>query len=118
MGRLGQLCLRGRNRVLMAAPIIQTSFAVGEVTPSLWGHVDLARMHSAAATMRNLFVSYRGGAYSRAGTKLVGYSKQIFHTIPPRIISFQFSINQGLVLEFGDSYMRVIQDGGFVLDQV
>lgn len=102
----------------MAAPIIQTSFTVGEVTPSLWGHVDLARMHSAAATMRNMVVSYRGGAYSRAGTKFVGYSKQINHTVPPRIIGFQFSINQGLVLEFGDSYMRVIQDGGYVLDQI
>lgn len=99
----------------MSVPSIKSSFVVGEVSPSLYGHVDLSRYAAAASTMRNLFVRYQGGAYSRAGTQFVGYSKQN-GTIPPRLIPFQFRIDQGLALEFGDFYMRVISDGDFVTD--
>ena len=100
----------------MATPIIQTALVTGEVSPALFGHVDLVRMHSAASTMRNFWVSYRGGAYSRAGTEFVGFSKQTGRSYPPRMIPFQFSINQGLALEFGNYYMRVIFDGGYVTE--
>jgi hypothetical protein len=100
----------------MAVPAIKTSWVVGEVSPSLFGHTDLARYAAAASTMRNLFVSYRGGAYSRAGTAFIGYSKQTGRAVPPKLVPFQFSINQGLVLEFGNFYMRVISNGGFVTD--
>lgn len=100
----------------MASPLIQTSFVSGEVSPALFGNVDLVRMHAAASTMRNMWASYRGGAYSRAGTAMVGFSKQTGRSFPPRLIPFQFSINQGLALEFGNFYMRVIFDGGFVTE--
>lgn len=73
-------------------------------------------MHAAAATMRNFFVRYSGGAYSRAGTALVGISKQTGTNFPPRLITFQFSINQGLALEFGHFYMRVISNGAYVTE--
>jgi hypothetical protein len=63
-----------------------------------------------------MFVGYRGGLYSRAGTAFVGFSKQTGRTVPPRLITFQFSINQGLALEFGNFYMRVIVDGAFVTE--
>lgn len=66
--------------------------------------------------MRNMFVGVRGGAYSRAGTKFIGYSKQTGRSTPPRLIPFQFSINQGLALEFGNFYMRVISDGAYVTE--
>lgn len=100
----------------MAVPAIQPAFTFGEVTPGLYGRFDLARMHTAAATMRNCFVSYRGGAYSRAGTKFVGFSKQTGRAYPPRLIPFKFNVNQGLALEFGNFYMRVVSDGAFVTD--
>lgn len=100
----------------MSVPLIQTAFATGEVSPSLFGHVDLAKMHSAASTMRNMIVNYRGGAYSRAGTKFCGFSKQTGRAFPPRMVTFQFSINQGLALEFGNEYMRVISNGAFVTE--
>lgn len=98
----------------MAVPFIRTAFSAGELTPSLWGHVDFAKFAIGASTLRNMFVSYRGGAYSRAGTKFVGFSKQTGRTVPPRMITFQFSINQGRALEFGNFYMRVIVDGAYV----
>lgn len=100
----------------MSVPIVKTAFVTGEVAPSLFGHVDLARFQSAASSMRNFFVSYRGGAYSRAGTAFVGFSKQTGRNYPPRLITFQFNINEGLALEFGNQYMRVISDGAYVLE--
>lgn len=96
--------------------MIKTSFITGEVSPSLFGHVDLARYAGGASTLRNCFVSYRGGAYSRAGTKFVGFSKQTGRSYPPRVLTFQFSINQGLMLEFGNNYMRVVANGAFVTE--
>lgn len=100
----------------MAVPAIQHSFASGEVSPTLYGRFDLARMHAAAATMRNMWPRYIGGAWSRAGTAFVGFSKQTGRAFPPRMIPFQFNVNQGLALEFGDQYMRVVSNGAFVTE--
>lgn len=102
----------------MAAPFIQTSFAKGEISPSLWGHVDLALFHTAASTLRNMFVSFKGGAYSRAGTHFVGQSKQRpdLGQLPPRIINWDFNLSQGYIVEFGDGYARLIFQGGYVTE--
>jgi hypothetical protein len=100
----------------MAVFIGQSAFTVGEVGPALYGRFDLARFGVGAATMRNAFVRYAGGASSRAGTRFVGFSKQTGRAYPPRLVNFQFNINQGLVLEFGHQYMRVIENGEFVLE--
>jgi hypothetical protein len=100
----------------MAVPVIKNAFTTGEIAPSMYGRTDLERYASAASTMRNMFVSYRGGAYSRAGTAFVGYSKQTGFGAKPRLIPFQFSINQGLALEFGGAYMRVIDSGAYVTE--
>lgn len=103
----------------MAAPFGNSwSYAAGEIAPSLWGRTNLAKYQIGLATCRNAFVSYRGAAYSRPGTLFVGYSKQTIDSdIPPRLITFNFSINQALMLEFGNLYMRVVSDGGFVLER-
>jgi hypothetical protein len=100
----------------MATALIKAAFVSGEWAPSLFGRVDLSKYASAASTLRNFFVSYRGGAYSRAGTAIVGFSKQTGRAYPPRLMTFQFSVNQGLALEFGNLYMRVISNGAFVSD--
>src|ERR1700744_909824 len=100
----------------MAVPLITTSLTTGELSPDLFGHVDLAKYHSGASTMPNMFVNYRGGAYSRAGTLFCGFSKQTGRAWPPRLVPFQFNINQGLALEFGNLYMRVVSDGAFVTE--
>ena len=96
---------------------LQPSFASGELSPSLYGRVDLAKYHAGAATLRNFFVNYRGGASTRAGTKFVGQSKQpAAGGYPPRLIPFQFSLSQGYVLELVNRYMRIIANGGYVVE--
>ncbi|MFA7278767.1 MAG: ubiquitin-activating E1 FCCH domain-containing protein [Sterolibacterium sp.] len=99
----------------MTLPSIQNSFVAGEISPSLFGRTDLAKWHNGASTMRNFFANYRGGASSRAGLAYVGTCKQTGDN-PPRDIRFQFNINQGYALEFGDNYMRIKSDGAYVIE--
>lgn len=102
---------------------IQNSFAAGEFSPSLFGRTDLKKYHSAASTYRNMFTNYRGGAASRAGYAYVGTCLQTAINranatdYPPRDIPFQFNILQGYALEFGDQYMRIKTNGGYVVEQ-
>jgi hypothetical protein len=100
----------------MAVQFGKTSFAAGEIAPALWGHVDLGKVEIAATTMRNMFVDYRGGARSRAGSLFLGQSKQRPFQSPPRIISWQFNNQQGFVLEFGDHYIRFYSAGARVVE--
>ena len=100
----------------MSVAVDFPSFSSGEVSPNMLGRVDLARLKSSATTMRNMFVRHTGGAFSRQGTSFIGYSRQTGRSYPPRLIPFQFNNDQGLVLEFGNNYMRVIFDGALVTD--
>jgi hypothetical protein len=100
----------------MAQPVILPSFAAGELAPSMYGRVDLAKYHVGAALLRNYFVDYRGGASSRTGTKFVGQCKD--STQANRLIGFQFNTLQAYVLVFGNQSMRVVMNGGYVLEPV
>ena len=99
----------------MTINAIQPSFAAGEIAPNLWARVDLAKFHIGARTLRNFFVLPGGGAANRPGTAFVGRCKY-GTTYPVRLIPFQFSTVQTYCLEFGHLYMRVIMQGGYVLE--
>jgi len=102
----------------MVATVGLSSFASGEVSPSFWGHFSHQKFAVACSTLRNCFVSIRGGAYSRAGTKYVGKAKQAAAagSVDPRITSFQFNVKQGYILEWGDKYVRFIANGGYITE--
>lgn len=100
----------------MSVPFIQSAFTTGEIAPSLYGQVSLQKYHVAASTARNCFVNYRGGLYSRAGTAYCLRSKQPYGSGPPRMIDFEFNINQGLALEFGNKYIRFFSGGAPVVE--
>ncbi len=97
------------------AAINQPSFAAGELSPSLFGRTDLAKYRAGAQELRNFFVLAQGGAATRSGTAIVGRCKQPYGT-KPRNIDFQYNTLQSYILEFGELYMRVIKDGGYVLE--
>lgn len=93
---------------------IQTSFTAGELAPSLHGHVDLDKYQTGLKTCRNFIVQAHGGVINRPGLQFIGSSKDSSKLA--RLIPFEFSITQTYALEFGDLYMRVIKDGGHVLE--
>jgi hypothetical protein len=97
----------------MGNSIIQPSFTGGELSPSLFGRVDLARYASSLKTCRNMVAQIYGGAKNRSGTKFLAGVKT--HTKRVRLIPFEFSTTQTYVLEFGHLYMRVYKDGAQVV---
>src|SRR6266705_344526 len=97
----------------MGQPVIQTSFAAGEWAPSLYARVDLAKYHSGAALLRNFFVDYRGGATAMPGTK---YVIQTQFNLTTRLIPFKAAFTINYLLEFGDRYIRFINNGAPVLE--
>ncbi|CAJ0802982.1 hypothetical protein LMG18090_04370 [Ralstonia mannitolilytica] len=98
----------------MAQPVILPSFGAGELAPSMYGRVDLAKYHVGAARLRNYFVDYRGGASSRTGTQFVGQVKD--SSTPNRLIPFQFNTQQTYALVFGNQSLRFVTNGGYVLE--
>lgn len=96
----------------MTTPLIQTSFAAGELSPQLYSRVDLAKYSVGTALMKNFFVDVRGGASTRPGTQYVG------RCLPGvnRLIPFQFNTLQTYVLVFSDRAMRVVKDGALVTE--
>lgn len=92
--------------------IIQRAFASGEISPALYARVDFFRYQSGLRTCRNFFVMRHGGATNRPGTEFVGEAKDSSKAI--RLYEFIFSDTQAFVLEFGDQYIRIIEDGSYL----
>ncbi len=92
---------------------IQYSFAAGEISPALWGRIDLEKYRTGASFMRNFFVDFRGGAANRAGTQFVGPCTNEDDD-PPCLIPFIYGTGDSYNLLFDDNGMMVIFDGDFV----
>jgi hypothetical protein len=93
--------------------LIQPSFAAGEISPQLFGRVDLAKYKTGLALAYNFFVDFRGGISNRQGTEYLANAASNGNV---RLVPFQFNNEQTYMLEFGNGYMRVIKDGGYVLE--
>lgn len=98
----------------MSENVIQSSFAAGELSPSLFARVDFAKYRSGAATMRNFFVDYRSGASTRPGTEFIRPSK--FKGDKIRLVRFQQSTTVTYLLEFGHGYIRFVSQGSSIVE--
>jgi len=90
------------------------SFTGGELSPSLYARVDLAKYQQGLRTCKNFLVQRHGGVANRPGTMFVGEVNDSSETV--RLIPFIFNADQTYVLEFGDQYMRVIQNGAHLTE--
>jgi len=89
------------------------SFAGGELSPHLWGRVDLAKFKVGARTLLNWLVHPQGGASNRPGTRFIGEVDDSTKT--HRLIPFQFRTlpsGQTYVLVFGHLTMQVAMYNG------
>lgn len=91
---------------------LQRSFAGGEIAPALYARVDQVKYVTGLRTCRNMMVMRHGGVTNRPGTKFVAEVKDSSKSV--RLIKFVFNAEQTYVLEFGDYYMRVYNNGGQV----
>lgn len=92
----------------------QPSFASGEITPSAYGRIDVAKQIVGLKTLRNIITRVQGNAVNRPGTEFV--AEVLDNTKRGRFFPFVFSAAQSYVLDFGELTMEVIKDGGLVLE--
>lgn len=94
--------------------ITQRSFTSGELAPGLRIRVDLGKYATGLNTCKNFIVRAQGGVSSRPGTRFVGElgdsSKR------GRLIEFAFNTEQTYALIFEDLTMRVVKNGGYVVE--
>lgn len=93
--------------------VVHANMTSGELTPKMWGRVDVARYQSGAEIIENAWPVVHGGADKRWGTSFhyeVKDSSKFTALIP-----FVFSRTQSFMLELGHLYMRVHTDDGVVL---
>jgi hypothetical protein len=98
---------------MTAIPVIQPSFAAGELSPFLYGRVDLAKFHVGARTLQNFLVHAHGGASNRPGTRFIGEVDE--SSDRHRLIPFQFRTlptGQTYVLVFGHKTLQVAKQSG------
>lgn len=88
---------------------VQRSLAGGEVAPELYGRVDTAKYQTGLRTCRNFIVQRYGGVTNRAGGEFVAEVKD--SSKATRLHKFVFNADQTYALEFGDQYLRVVQNG-------
>lgn len=92
----------------------RTSFAAGALSPELHAHVDLQKFSIGLKTVRNWVVQAQGGLRFRAGFEFV--AELVSSAQPGRLIPFQFNTEQAYPLVFTDLKMRVIRNGGEVVE--
>ena len=93
---------------------MQTSFSAGELSPSLHSHADLAKYRTGLAKCENFFVLSQGGAITRPGFEYIAEVED--NASITRVIPFQFNTEQAYALVLTDQRMRIIRNGGVVLE--
>lgn len=97
----------------MTARTYFRSFAGGEITPEMFGRLDLRQFQTGLAKARNFKTLPHGPAESRAGFPYVNEVKDSSKRTV--LLPFVYSSDQSIVLEFGDQYIRFHTLGGTVL---
>ncbi len=98
----------------MPAKTLFQSFAGGEITPEMYGRLDLVKFQTGLSRALNCITLPHGPAARRPGFEFVNECK--VSATPVRLMPFQFSADQGVVLEFGHLYVRFHVDGATVVE--
>lgn len=99
----------------MAAKLPMTNFSKGEFTPDLYARVDVPQYQAGAKLIENFIIQRYGGLAFRPGFRFVGEVDVFDHNY--RMLAFQADQDQGYVQLHGDYQMRVLAQGGFVVEE-
>lgn len=98
----------------MSVRVCQNSFSKGVISPSLDCRVDLEQYSLGLKKLENGIILQEGCVQNRAGLEFLQKAK--YSDKKCRLIPFIFDLEQNYILEFGEEYIRIIKDGGYVLD--
>ncbi len=93
---------------------LSRSFAGGEITPELFGRIDLDKMQTGLMKCLNMIIRPHGPAKSRGGFRFLNFCK--FNDRKARLIKFQFSTEDSMIIEMGHLYARFHTNLGTELD--
>ena len=93
---------------------IQTNFTGGEISPRLYGRVDLQKYATSVERCENFIIFPHGGITKRSGTRFISEVK--YSDKKTKLIPFIFSTEQAYMLEFGHYYIRFYRNEGVLLN--
>lgn len=102
--------------------ILQPALNGGELSPSLYARVDLARYGTSVKTARNFICRQYGGMVNRPGLEYISATRaegggDLPLTYPrTRVIPFIFSQGIAYVVELGNFVARFYFDGAIIMD--
>ena len=91
---------------------VYTSFARGEVSPLMFGRVDIEQYPTLLDKCRNCWVRPYGVVSRFAGSEYINATK---NNSKARLIKFVFSPTDSYIIEAGAGYFRFYYNGGIVL---
>lgn len=98
----------------MSLKSITRSFAGGEVSPLLYGRLDLAKYQTGLAKCLNFVVTPQGPVQNRPGFEYVLKAK--YSDRKAVVLPFSYSSEQTFALEFGHLYIRFHTNGATLLE--
>lgn len=87
----------------------QNAFMAGEISPAMYGRFDDKKYQQGLSLCRNFIPRPQGPVHNRSGFEFVARTK--FADRPCRLLPFQFSHDQTMVIELGDKYARFHTNG-------
>lgn len=91
---------------------LKSSFAGGELSPSMYGRTDITKYDNGAAVLRNFFVLRYGGAANRPGFRFVA---QTYNNKKAVLIPFMYSTDQNYIIEITAGRCQFYTNGGIVV---
>lgn len=89
----------------MPFKIIKNSYNAGELSPYMDGRTDLSKYYNGCSKVINAIVLPHGGATKRPGLIYMGKAPS-----KANLISFEFSVDDALILEFSNLLIRFYKD--------
>lgn len=94
----------------MTSKHIQTSINAGELAEEMAGRTDFQKYFNGLSIMLNCIPLKQGGSEKRPGLEWVAEAKG-----KAKLIAFEFSVEDTVVIEAGNLYMRFFTEEGLVL---
>lgn len=92
---------------------IYPNFARGEVSPLMFGRIDIEQYPTCLDKCRNTYIRPYGCATRLSGTEFIANAK---NNGKARLLKFVFSATDSYIIECGAGYFRFYQDGNQVLN--
>jgi len=94
----------------MAQKQHKTSYNAGELSEYMAGREDINKYHNGCSKLINATVLPHGGVVKRPGTEYIATAAN-----KSRLVPFEFSVIDSLILEFSNELLRFYKDGAAVM---